>query len=113
LASSAHGRLKHQVQAIEPDRERHLDPALHRRFDVVEGDFEARDAVGGHAARLRRSSFRAQFHGSSSCSRDTGWSAIRRRTSASQARGSTSLSLAVYADRRTMPSGATFAPQLL
>ena len=36
-----------------------------------------------------------QFHGSSSCRRDAGWPAIRRSTSASQARGSTSFSLAV------------------
>ncbi len=36
-----------------------------------------------------------QFQGSSSASRLAGWSAMRRSTSASQACGSTSLSLAV------------------
>ena len=78
----AHGRLQHQVQAVEADGERHLDPAPHRGLHVVKGDKQAGDAGGGHAARLRRSISRAQFHGSSSCSRDAGWPAIRRSTSA-------------------------------
>ena len=56
-------------------------------------------ARGGHgqAASAAAVSSRAlrQFHGSSSCSRDAGRSAMRARTSASQARGSTPFSLAV------------------
>jgi hypothetical protein len=62
-----------------------------------------RYAVSGVAAAL--SAF--QFHGSSvssSCALvrpDT----MRSSTSVSQASGSTSFSLAVYAERRTMPSG--------
>ena len=36
-----------------------------------------------------------QFQGSNSCSLEAGWSAMRRRTSANQVRGSTPLSLAV------------------
>ena len=31
---------KSKVQAVKPDVERHLDPALHGRLDIVEGDFE-------------------------------------------------------------------------
>lgn len=48
-----------------------------------------------------------QFHGSNSSRRLAGCSAIRASTSVSQACGSTSLSLAVYADRRTMPSASS------
>ena len=51
---------------------------------------------------------RIAFHsqGSSSCSRVWGKSLIRASTSASQACGSISFILAVYAERRTMPSDA-------
>ncbi len=34
--------LEDQVQLVLPDSERHLDPALHAQFDIIEGDFEAR-----------------------------------------------------------------------
>ena len=43
-----------------------------------------------------------------SAMRLAGWSAMRANTSASHARGSTPLSLAVYAAHRTMPSGHVF-----
>lgn len=45
-----------------------------------------------------------QFHGSICSSLVIGVSALRARTSVSHACGSISLSLAVYADRRTMPN---------
>ena len=51
-----------------------------------------------------------QFHGSNCSSLVIGVSAMRARTLASQACGSTSLSLAVYADRRTMPSTSSNIP---
>ena len=56
-------------------------------------------AGGGHAAIATASRRRAQFHGRSSASRDRGRSAMRASTSASQACGSTSLSLAVVIRR--------------
>lgn len=37
----AEGGLQRQAQAVEPDGERHLDPAHHGRFDIVERDLEA------------------------------------------------------------------------
>ena len=43
------------MQPVEPDVERHLDPAQDRGSDVVEGDLEAGDDDGAHAATLRRS----------------------------------------------------------
>ena len=46
----AHGRLDGQMQPVEPDFERHLDAAQDRGLDVVEGDLEAGDGVGAHAA---------------------------------------------------------------
>jgi hypothetical protein len=46
-----------------------------------------------------------QCHGRSSSSFDAGCPAMRASTSASHACGSISLSLAVYADCRTMPNG--------
>ena len=49
-----------------------------------------------------------QFHGSNSSSFWAGCSAMRPRTSASQACGSISFILAVYAARRTMPNGFVF-----
>src|SRR4051794_9258796 len=90
----AHGGLEHQVQAIKPDGQRHLNAAQHCGLDVIEGHLEPGDAVAGHAAAFPSLAW-AQFQGSSSCRREAGWSAIWARTSASQARGSTSFSLAV------------------
>ncbi len=49
----------------------------------------------GQAATAGLWNFSRQFQGRSSCRRDAGWSAMRPSASASQARGSTSLSLAV------------------
>ncbi len=37
-------RLQHQVQVVKPDRQRHLDLALHLGPDLVERDLEACDA---------------------------------------------------------------------
>src|SRR5262245_16234269 len=91
----AHGGLDGQVQPIEPDIEGNLDAAQNRGFDVIERDLEASDGVGCHAASLRRSISAAQFHGKSSSSLWIAWSLRRARTSASQACGSTLLSLAV------------------
>ena len=51
----AHGGLDGQVQPVEPDVERHLDPAQDRGGDIVEGDLEPGDRGGAHAATLRRS----------------------------------------------------------
>ena len=62
----AHRGLNGQVEPVEPDAERHLDAAQDRRLDVVEGDLEAGDRVGGHAASLRPSFAAAQLHGRSS-----------------------------------------------
>ena len=90
----AHGGLEHQVQVIKPDGQRHLNAAQHCGLDVIEGDLEPDDAVAGHAAAFPSLAW-AQFQGSSSCRREAGWSAIRASTSASQACGSTSFSLAV------------------
>jgi hypothetical protein len=53
--------------------------------------------------------FAFQFQGKSSSILLTGMSAMRASTSASQACGSMSLSLAVYADRRTMPNEQVYA----
>ena len=53
------------MQTVEPDCERHLDPAQDGGLDVVEGDFETGDGVGAHAASLRRSIAAAQPHGNS------------------------------------------------
>ena len=61
-------RLQDQMQTIEPDVERHLDAAQDHGLDVVEGDLEASDSGGTHAAILRRSISVAQFHGRSSSS---------------------------------------------
>src|SRR5258708_6508829 len=55
----------------------------------------------GQAARARAC---AQFQGNSSSIRLAGWSAIRARTSASQACGSTSLRLAVTMTPYTSPA---------
>ena len=53
------------MQTVEANGERHLDPAQHRGFDIVEGDLDAGNGVDTHAARLRRSFSTAQRHGSS------------------------------------------------
>lgn len=53
------------MQAVEPDIEQYLDTAEDRRLYVVERDLETGDAVGAHAASLRRSLSAAQRHGSS------------------------------------------------
>ena len=68
----SHGGLENQVQMIESNCQRYLDPAPDHRFDVVERDLEMGNGVGDHAARLRRSIARAQFQGSSSSSLDAG-----------------------------------------
>ena len=56
------------MKPVEPDVERHLDAAQDHGLDVVEGDLEAGDGVGTHAATLRCSIAAAQFHGRSSSS---------------------------------------------
>jgi hypothetical protein len=61
----SHGCLDGQVQPVEPNVERDLDPAQDRGLDVVEGDLDAGDGLGNHAATLRRSLSAAQFHSSS------------------------------------------------
>jgi hypothetical protein len=63
----AHGSLDGEVQAIEPDVERHLDPTQHLGLDVVERDLQMGDGCGGggHAARLRCSFSAAQCQGKS------------------------------------------------
>src|SRR6185437_6777609 len=61
---------------------------------------------GQAAAAAMADALGAQFHGSNSSSRWAGCVAIRVKTSASQACGSTSFILAVYAARRTMPNGS-------
>ena len=50
------------MQPVEPDVEWHINAAQNRGLDVVEGDLEASDGVGTHAASLRRSISMAQFH---------------------------------------------------
>lgn len=66
----------------------------HCRF-FCRGETGRSHVVAAHAASVRRGTGFCQFHGRSWSSREAGWSARRRRTSASQACGSTSLSLAV------------------
>ena len=63
-----HGRLHGQVQPVEADVERHLNAAQNRALDRVEGDLEAGDGDGTHAATLRISLSLAQFQGKSSLS---------------------------------------------
>ena len=70
-----------------------LAEAAWRRLRAVQGLRLPGPAGLAHAASL--AACFPQFQGSSSCSRDAGCPAIRRKTSASQARGSTSFSLAV------------------
>jgi len=86
----AHGGLDCQMQAIEPNRDWHLDAAQDLGLYIVEGDFETSD--GGHAASLRWSFPVAQRQGRSAARSLIGWSAILASTSASQACGSTRLS---------------------
>lgn len=59
----AHCGLDRQMQTIEPNVEWHLDAAQNRGLDVIEGDLEAGDRMGAHAATLRRSLSLAQFRG--------------------------------------------------
>ena len=59
----AHGCLDGQVQPVEPNVERDLDATQNGGLDVVEGDFDAGDGVGTHAATLRCALSAAQFHG--------------------------------------------------
>jgi len=68
----ANGSLQHKVQAIESDRQRHLDSAHDSRFDIIELDPQMGDAGGGHATKLRSSIGRGQCQGSSSSRRDAG-----------------------------------------
>jgi hypothetical protein len=51
------------MQTIEPNVEWHLEAAQNRGLDVIEGDLEAGDGMGAHAATLRRSLSLAQFRG--------------------------------------------------
>jgi len=60
------------MQAIQADRQRHLDPTQDSRFDTVELNAEVGDADGGHAAKLPPSLNRGQCQGNSSLRRDTG-----------------------------------------
>jgi hypothetical protein len=71
-----------------------------RRRRRAEAGYAATAVVTRAAASWR--AFQAQ--GIISPTRWAGWSGSLARTSASQARGSTSLSLHVYAARRTMPN---------
>src|SRR6185436_15671786 len=41
----AHRGLDHEMQTIEPEIERHLDPTQHRGLDLVEGDLEAGNGI--------------------------------------------------------------------
>ena len=68
----AHGGLQHKVQAVQADRQRHLDPTHDGRFDIVELDPKVGDAGGGHAAKLRSPIGLGQCHGKSSRRRDAG-----------------------------------------
>lgn len=61
----AHRRLDEEMQAIKPYIERRLDTADDRGLHVVEGDLQAGDGGGAHAASLRCSLSRAQRHGNS------------------------------------------------
>jgi hypothetical protein len=72
------------------------------------GACRSRGTEGGPQAAFAAWLGVRQFHGRSSAIRLAGWSGRRASTSASQAWGSTSLSLAVYAARRTMPNGFVF-----
>jgi hypothetical protein len=61
--------LKHEMQAIKADGQRHDEPSHHCRLDAVESDFEDSNP-GAHAASALRSWL--QRNGSNSCSRDAG-----------------------------------------
>src|SRR5262245_1946087 len=45
----ADGDLQHEMQIVEPDRQRNLDAADDRRHDLVDGDVQPRNV--GHFAR--------------------------------------------------------------
>src|SRR3982751_4184725 len=86
--------LQDQVQTVEAYIERHLQAPHDSRLDIVESDLQARDRWGGcHAASL--TARLVQFQGSNASRSRMGCSLMRASTSASQACGSTSLSLAV------------------
>lgn len=56
--------LQGQMQAIEPYRQRRFNAAYNFWLDVVEGDLQADDDIGNHAASLRLSRSAAQRQGS-------------------------------------------------
>lgn len=64
-----HRGLKHQVQTIQADRQRHLNPPQDNGFDVIESDSELDNTGGSHVARLHASWATDQCHGSNSLSR--------------------------------------------
>lgn len=91
-ALERHHGLDHVMQRHEADAQRNLDPSPDRRFDIVKGDLDARDAAricAGllHAASVAAPACDRQFQGSSSGSRLCGMAAMRARISASQAWG--------------------------
>jgi len=51
----SHRGLEHQVQTIQTDFDRHLDPSPDNRFNVVKLNPESGNGGGGHARRLRAS----------------------------------------------------------
>ena len=63
-----HRCLDRKMQAIESDIEWDFDAAQNHGLDGIEGDLEAGNGDGAHAANLRRSLSLAQFHGKSSLS---------------------------------------------
>src|SRR3954471_1808296 len=75
----AHDDLKDLMQAVEADRQRHLDVPAHWRLHLVKSDRKPRDLVSSHAARVAERG--DKFQGSRSAMRLIGWSAIRLNTS--------------------------------
>jgi hypothetical protein len=49
----SHRCLQNLMQTVQANVERDLDTAQNQRFDIVKGNLEAGDGVGGHAATLR------------------------------------------------------------
>ncbi len=108
IIEPAHRGLDDVMQDLEGDRGRHFDLPPDRRIAVLEVDAQRcdlREAVdgrgplhgsSGHAACDSTPAFARQFQGSSSSIRCAGCPAMRARTSASHACGSTSLSRAVW-----------------
>jgi hypothetical protein len=93
----AHRCLQDEGEPVEADLQRLIEPAHRHGPDVPERHLEACDRVsGGHAAIAAAAPRRlGHSHARSSGSCEMGRSAMRARTSASQACGSTSLSFAV------------------